>query len=239
MVQVKGIARLLTHRFNRDFAGNVKYSTLCPSRIDSPCEASRAMPTSGAFSESGSKGRRLMVFAFCSPSYPRKWSPSRQNRALYNRRQREHNSYACRIDFLEIRQPIPIFAMKALPVPFLRLLRSIAATLALLWVISVFAASQDSSPKATPGQTTAVVNVNEVSLNMVVRDRKGKLVSDLKPEDIAVTDGNSPVKISNLRLVTGDRGEHLLTMVFDRMDSSAGHNARDIAGKILKMMPPD
>jgi VWFA-related protein len=179
------------------------------------------------------------MFAVCSPSYLRKWSPSRQNRALYNRRQREHNSYACRIDFLEIRQPIPIFAMKALPVPFLRLLRSIAATLALLWVISVFAASQDSSPKATPGQTTAVVNVNEVSLNMVVRDRKGKLVSDLKPEDIAVTDGNSPVKISTLRLVTGDRGEHLLTMVFDRMDSSAGHNARDIAGKILKMMPPD
>src|SRR5262249_14806472 len=57
MVQVKGIWRLLTERFSRDFASRVKYSTLCPSRIDSPSEAIRAMPTSRGLSESGSKGR--------------------------------------------------------------------------------------------------------------------------------------------------------------------------------------
>ncbi|MGA7753053.1 MAG: VWA domain-containing protein [Candidatus Sulfotelmatobacter sp.] len=83
------------------------------------------------------------------------------------------------------------------------------------------------------------MNVNEVSVNLVVRTKKGKLVPDLKPEDIAVTDGGVPVKISNLHLVTGDSGEHLLTMVFDRLDSAAGHNARDIAGKILKTVPPN
>src|SRR6266852_5544739 len=49
MVQVKGICRPLTQRFRRDFAGSVKYSTLGPSRRDSPSEASRAMPTSGGF----------------------------------------------------------------------------------------------------------------------------------------------------------------------------------------------
>src|ERR1700684_1747598 len=57
MVQVKGIPRRLVQRFSRDFAGSVKYSTLCPARRDSPCEASRAMPTSGDFSGSGNKGR--------------------------------------------------------------------------------------------------------------------------------------------------------------------------------------
>ncbi len=96
--------------------------------------------------------------------------------------------------------------------------------------------SQAEAPSATPAQTT-VVNANEVSLNLVVRNKKGKLVADLKPEDIAVTDGGVAVKISSLRLVSGEGGEHLLTMVFDRMDSAGGHNARDIAGKILKMVP--
>src|SRR5579871_1393726 len=57
MVQVNGIARRLTQRFSRDLELRVKYSTLCPSRRDSPSEASRAIPTSRGFSETGSKGR--------------------------------------------------------------------------------------------------------------------------------------------------------------------------------------
>src|ERR1700757_1040576 len=72
MVQVNGIWRLLTQRFSRDFAGKVKYSTLCPSRIDSPCDASRAMPTRRGFSGAGSKGRDAMyigrLFAYNRPA---------------------------------------------------------------------------------------------------------------------------------------------------------------------------
>src|SRR5258708_1580059 len=60
MVQVKGRLRLLTHRLSSDFAGRVKYSTLWPSRRDSPSEASRAMPTSGDFGGRGNKGRESM-----------------------------------------------------------------------------------------------------------------------------------------------------------------------------------
>ena len=101
-----------------------------------------------------------------------------------------------------------------------------------------YALSQIDASKASPPQTT-VVNVNEVSLNMVVRDKKGKLIPDLKPEDISVTDGGVAVKVSTLHLVTGDSGDHLLTFVFDRLDSAASHNAHDIAMKILKMVPPD
>lgn len=66
MVQVNGIPRPLMQRFNRDFAGRVKYSTLWPSRRDSPSEARRAMPTSGDFSGSANKGR-FDIFAVCSP----------------------------------------------------------------------------------------------------------------------------------------------------------------------------
>src|SRR5258708_8633899 len=66
MVQVKGMPRPLVQRFSRDFAGRVKYSTLCPSRRDSPSEARRAMPTSGDFPGSANSGK-LDIFVFCSP----------------------------------------------------------------------------------------------------------------------------------------------------------------------------
>jgi ABC-type enterochelin transport system substrate-binding protein len=107
-----------------------------------------------------------------------------------------------------------------------RLLPLPSARLAAFILLIPFCFSQSDAPKTNPDQTT-VVNVNEVSMNLVVRTKKGKLVPDLKPEDIAVTDGGVPVKISTLRLVTGDSGEHLLTLVFDRLDSSSGHNARE------------
>ncbi len=113
--------------------------------------------------------------------------------------------------------------------------RLIATGLAgMLLALHCFGQSEPATP--APAQTT-VVNVNEVSLNLVVRNKQGKLVSDLKPEDIAVTDGGTAVKISTLKLVSGDSGEHLLTMVFDRLGLAGGHNAREIAGKILKMVP--
>src|SRR5712672_653744 len=66
MVQVKGMPRPLMQRLSRDFAGRVKYSTLWPSRSDSPSEARRAMPTSGDFPGSANSGK-LDIFVFCSP----------------------------------------------------------------------------------------------------------------------------------------------------------------------------
>lgn len=81
-----------------------------------------------------------------------------------------------------------------------------------------------------------ITNSDEVALSLVVRDKKNKPVLDLKPGDIAVTDSGSPVKISDLRLVTGtSNAEHLVTLVFDQLEPSAGKNGRDIASKILKM----
>src|SRR6266496_6412792 len=64
---------------------------------------------------------------------------------------------------------------------------------------------------ASAGQRPTIVsNVEEVTLDLAVRDKKNKPVLDLKPDDIAVKDNGSPVKISNLRLVSGQSGtEHL------------------------------
>jgi VWFA-related protein len=97
---------------------------------------------------------------------------------------------------------------------------------------------QTSAPKAeTP---TIVSNVDEVTLDLVVHNKKNKPVLDLKPEDITVTDNGSAVKLSDLRLVTGKSAtEHQVTLLFDRLEPAAATNARAIAAKILKAIPAD
>ena len=61
----------------------------------------------------------------------------------------------------------------------------------------------------------------------MVHDKRNKPVVDLKPEDIAVSDSGSAVKLTDLRLVTGKSGDHRITLVFDRLDpSSAAERAR-------------
>ena len=90
-----------------------------------------------------------------------------------------------------------------------------------------------------PGSSTAsfVTNVDEVSIDFVVRNRK-KLASDLKPEDVVLTDDGSAVKLSDIRLITGQSGaQHLITLLFDPLDPSAATNAREVATKILKLIP--
>jgi len=70
----------------------------------------------------------------------------------------------------------------------------------------------------------------------MVRNKKNEPVLDLKPEEITVTDGGATVKVSKLRLASAT-GDHMLTMVFDRLEPPVAKNARDIAGKILQSMP--
>jgi VWFA-related protein len=97
-----------------------------------------------------------------------------------------------------------------------------------------------ANPEASPGQKTPsiVVRADEVNLDMVVHNKKNEAVLDLKPGDIAITDSGSAVKLSNLHLVTGQSAaQHQITMVFGRLEPSASKNARDIAAKILKVVP--
>jgi VWFA-related protein len=98
------------------------------------------------------------------------------------------------------------------------------------------------NPQAPPEQKTEspsiVTSADEVTLDMVVHDKRNEAVLDLKPGDITITDSGSAVKLSDLRLVTGQSAaQHQITLVFGRLEPSAAKNARDIAGKILKMVP--
>ncbi len=91
----------------------------------------------------------------------------------------------------------------------------------------------DKSPAHTIQST-----VEEVSLDVVVHTKKGKPFTDLKPEDLAVTDNGTPVKIADLRLMNGTGGDNrLVTFVFDRLDSAAAVNARKITEKVMKEFP--
>ncbi len=87
-----------------------------------------------------------------------------------------------------------------------------------------------------------------ILLDLVVHDKKGKPVTDLKPEELAVTDDGSPVLLKSLRLVSDkQQGEQLITLVFDRMGTEGGENrqtdpsmmqdTRNAAMKILRMIP--
>ena len=101
-------------------------------------------------------------------------------------------------------------------------------------------APPQTPPASAPESPTIVSNVDEVTLDLVVHNKKNKPVLDLKQEDIAVTDNGSAVKLSDLRLVTGQSGtQHLITLLFDRLEPSAATNARAIAAKLLKMAPAE
>src|SRR6185369_17239977 len=109
--------------------------------------------------------------------------------------------------------------------------------LILLLGLPIALSAQSGSTRAT--DHTIQTNVDEVSLDLVVRSNKNKLVTDLKPQDIVITDNGTPVSIAGLRMVTGSEQSSFVSFVFDRLDSSAASNARSIAGKILKEFPSD
>ena len=70
---------------------------------------------------------------------------------------------------------------------------------------AVLAAVLDPLP--APAQQTAAptvkTNVDEVLLDLIVRDKKGKPVTDLKPEDISILDNGAKQTITSFRLVSG------------------------------------
>jgi VWFA-related protein len=57
---------------------------------------------------------------------------------------------------------------------------------------------------AAPSQTPTIKsNVDEVLLDIVVRDKKGKPINDLKPDDLTITDNGTKQNITSFRLVNG------------------------------------
>jgi hypothetical protein len=97
-----------------------------------------------------------------------------------------------------------------------------------------------SAPMAQEQSSGISTTVNEVSLDLIVRDKRHNGAPDLKPEDLVVTDNGEPVKLTEFRLVSGDasanRG-HLITMVFDPFHGPTAKSVRTLAGRILSVLP--
>ncbi len=95
-------------------------------------------------------------------------------------------------------------------------------------------------PASVPNEQTPTIstNVDEVSLDLVVHDKRHKPVLDLKPEDIAITDEGTAVKLNEFHLVRGDGNSgHMVTLIFDRFEGPMAKTAKVMAEKILKVLP--
>jgi VWFA-related protein len=60
-----------------------------------------------------------------------------------------------------------------------------------------------AAPVFSQQQPIVKTSVDEVLLDLVVRDKKGKPITDLKPEDIAVSDNSAKQAFTSFRLVRG------------------------------------
>ncbi len=128
-----------------------------------------------------------------------------------------------------------------------QILIAVLLTLLAVAVALPGAGGQTAKPPASQ-DVDFVVTANEVSLNLVVHDKRNKPVLDLKQDEIAISDNGTPVKLNSFHLVNGaQKNECLITLVFDRPAHLAGKNletdptimknAREAAGKILATIP--
>ncbi len=97
-------------------------------------------------------------------------------------------------------------------------------------------------------QTTIKANVDEVLLDVVIRDKKGKPIKDLTAEELSVFDNGQKQAIKSFRLVEGaeaiSKGEHipldplralrLVTLVFEPLSNDARRIARQAAKELVK-----
>src|SRR5437762_5547229 len=105
-------------------------------------------------------------------------------------------------------------------------------------------------PTGSPAPQTAITaKSEEVLVDIVVRDKKGHLVTDLKAEDFHVLDNGQPKKITSFRLVQGGeavatggarsqldplRQVRLVTVILQCWSSDARRFARDAVSDMLK-----
>jgi VWFA-related protein len=110
-----------------------------------------------------------------------------------------------------------------------------AALALLLFSANGPARGQTPPQPQTSAAKPVVSSTQEVVADLVVRDKKGRPVTNLKPGDIEVLDGNSPVHLSELRLVNAAAGgHHLVALLFDRLDAAAAQEASHTAQELVK-----
>ena len=128
-------------------------------------------------------------------------------------------------------------------------------------LLSAFSlAAQQPPQQNTSNQAPATVRstANEVVLDMVFRDKKGKTIHDLRPEEIHVLEDGVEQKVTSFHLVEGKPGElsapktagenasvsldpmrevRLVTLVFEGLDQEGKRFFRQSLKDILDMSP--
>jgi VWFA-related protein len=103
-----------------------------------------------------------------------------------------------------------------------------------------------------PPQPEIRTGADEVILDVVVRDKKGKLLRELGPADFEVYDNGVKMPIRSVRLVEGKeattkagttpldplRQIRLVTLVFERLSPEGRRFARQAAQDLLRAQPP-
>jgi hypothetical protein len=121
--------------------------------------------------------------------------------------------------------------------------RAFVFLVSLVITVAIHGQTTSDTGSAAPSASSAsadekiVKDVDEVPVDMVIHGKKKNLVN-LTSSDFAVTDDGAAIKLRDVHLVTRQSGpNHLVTLLFDSLDPSAGTNARDLAKKIVKVIP--
>jgi VWFA-related protein len=136
----------------------------------------------------------------------------------------------------------------------------------LLWSLALGAMMPSASPQAPPAQqaparqATPVIesSTQEVVLDMVFRDKKGRVLKDVRPEEVEVLEDGVPQKLRGFRLIQGKDGEpspsdaqsaekakqldplreiRLVTLVFENLDVEGKRFFRQATTDLLAMAP--
>lgn len=131
-------------------------------------------------------------------------------------------------------------------------MKSFSRSAILFAFLSMGAFAQTPPAKPSADQMPRIqAGTEEVMLDVVVRDKKGKLLTDLEKKDFTVSDNGEQRAIKSFRLIQGTeaigggspgtptqldplRQVRLITLVFQGIDNNSAKLARDAAMELLK-----
>ncbi len=138
-----------------------------------------------------------------------------------------------------------------------RLLAPIAGFLLGLFALAAYSQTHPNNTDPVPASTIRST-AQEVVLDMVFRDRKGKTIRDLRPEEIRISEDGVEQKVTSFRLLDGKtvrsldatkseesgpvpldptREVRLVTLVFENLDIDGKRFFRQAVKDILDMSP--
>lgn len=128
----------------------------------------------------------------------------------------------------------------------------VSFALLIAFVMLIPLPAQQAPAPTDSSQTTLKVDVNEVVVDLIVRDKKGKMITDLKPGEIEILEDNVRQDVTGLRLIEGReailqsqervtldplRQMRLVSLVFERLGPDAMKMARDAALNLVNRDP--